>query len=73
MSLPVERSRNTSSVRIISLTPPGVSTNDVLHFIVPDLVHVRTKGVNGHSPNGTKLRIVVDAIGSWEIIQHLRQ
>ena len=63
ISLPPEARRSTSAVRIISLTPPGVSTNDVLRYIVKDLVHASVHGVNGTTPSGERIRIFVDVVG----------
>ena len=52
------RSRSTrSSVRIIGLTPPGISTHNVLLSIIPDLVKGTTEGVEAHTPSGKKVRI----------------
>ena len=59
---PCDRRRR-SAVRVISVTPPGVSTNQVLHAIIPDLVKGSTEGVQGLLPNGEKVRIFIDVLG----------
>ena len=63
LSLPVEKRRSSSSVRIISLTPPNTSTNDLLRYIVPDMRQATVHGVDGHTPSGTRLRIFLDVLG----------
>lgn len=65
--LPVSQSselrRYSSAVRIISLTPPGVSTNDILHYIVDDLVTAASEGIDGTTPGGERVKIFVDVVG----------
>lgn len=63
LSLPPECRRSSSSVRVISLTPPGVSTNEVLHFIVDDIVNETVDGVIGRTPSGNVVRIFLDVAG----------
>ena len=63
LSLPPESRRKKSSTRIISLTPPGVSRSEVLHFITDDLVSSAVRGVEGYTPRGMKFRIFVDVVG----------
>ena len=58
------RSHNTRlSVRIIGLTPPGISTNNVLLSIIPDLSKGTTEGVEAHTPSEEKVRIFLDVVG----------
>ena len=57
------RSRSTrSSARVIWSTPPGVSTNNVLLSIIPDLVKRTTDSVELHAPTGKRVRIFVDVV-----------
>ena len=63
LALRPEQRRTTSASRLISLTPPGVSTNDVMHFIVDDLVHGTVCGIWGYTPQGQRVRIFLDVVG----------
>ena len=58
-----EQRRTTSAVRLISLTPPGVSTNEVLNFIVEDIIHGTIHGVDAWNPNGIKVKVFLDLVG----------
>jgi hypothetical protein len=59
---PAERS-GYGAVRCIGLTPPQVSTNEVLHYVIPDLVKCSTTGVQGLDPSGNPVTIFIDALG----------
>ena len=61
--LPVEKRCSLSSVRIISLTPTNTSTNDVLRYIIPDMVQATVHGLEGRTPSGTRRRIFLDVLG----------
>ena len=63
LSLPPEKRRTISAVRVISLTPPGVSTNQVLQYIINDLVRATTFGIDGHTPDGSPIKIFIDVVG----------
>ena len=45
-SLHIRSRRGQSSIRTVSLTPPGVSTNYVFEFLIEDLFHVSTHGLD---------------------------
>ena len=62
LNLPPCDRRRRSAVRVISVTP-GVSSNQVLHAILPDLVKGSTEGVQGLFPNGENVRIFMDVLG----------
>jgi hypothetical protein len=47
------------AVRYIGLTPPQVSSNEILH-IVPDIVKFSTTGVRGVDPWGKPVTICID-------------
>ena len=51
MGLTQRARRSRTTVHVVSLTPPGVSTNEVLLRIIPDIVKV-TKGIDGVLPSG---------------------
>lgn len=63
LSMPLESRRSTSSVRIISLTPPGVSTNEVLHYVIDDIVNATVNGIIGCTPQAQLVRIFMDVVG----------
>jgi hypothetical protein len=63
MGLPPTKRSGYGAVRCIGLTPPQVSTNEVLQHIIPDLVASCTKGVDGQDPSGNPVTIFVDVLG----------
>jgi hypothetical protein len=63
MGIPPAQRAGYGAVRCIGLTPPGVSTNEVLQYIVPDLVNCCTTGVQGLDPNGNPVTIFIDVLG----------
>ena len=60
--LPRDRSTR-AATRIIGLTPPGVSTNQVMLHIIPDLVRACVEGIQGRSPGGDEVRIFINVVG----------
>lgn len=52
-----------SSVRLISLTPPKLSTNEVLDYIIEDTIAMNTSGVDGWDPQGNRFKIFMDIMG----------
>lgn len=54
---------STSAVRPISLTPTGLSSKEILKFIVADIVKSATEGVKGIDPYGNPVQIFIDPIG----------
>jgi hypothetical protein len=50
-------------VRCIGLTPPQMSTNEVLQYILPDLVKCCTTCVQGQDPTGNPVTIFIEVIG----------
>jgi hypothetical protein len=52
-----------ASVRCITLTPPNVSTNEVLLRIIPDIVKCTMTGVQGMNANGEKVTVFLDIVG----------
>ena len=61
MSLKARSSR--TAVHVISLTPPGVSTNEVMLDIIPDIVKGAKDGVVGTMPCGRQITIFLDIVG----------
>jgi hypothetical protein len=63
MGIPPAQRAGYGAVRCIGLTPPQMSTNEVLHYIVPDLVKCCTTGVQGQDPTGNPVTIFIDVLG----------
>lgn len=62
-SLPMRSRRSQSSIRTISLTPPGVSTNFVLNSLVADLVEGSLNGFSSVDAFGTHCICFFDILG----------
>ena len=62
-SLNVKSRRSQSSVRTVSLTPAGVSTNSVLEFIIEDLVVGSIDGFDCIDAFGEKVKVFFDIMG----------
>ena len=62
LGLPPAARRSREAVRLIALTPPGISSNEVLLHIIPDIVNATKNGVEGLCPCGHKVQIFVDAV-----------
>lgn len=52
-----------NGVRVISLTSPGVSTNEVLKIIVEDIAKGTTTGLISKDISGNEVRIFLDVVG----------
>ena len=52
-----------AAIRRIGLTPPGVSTNQVLSFIIEDIVQGTTDGFSTLDPNGEEIVLFLDCVG----------
>ena len=63
LNLPMHKRRGLSATRTISLTPPGVSTNEVFDYIINDLVDAAVNGISSTDPFGNRCRIFVDVVG----------
>ena len=59
---PESRSR-VGAIRRIGLTPPGISTNSVLEWIIPDIVKGTTDGFPVTTADGTEAILFLDCIG----------
>ena len=62
LGLPQLLRRSRQSVRLISLTPPGISSNEVLLHIIPDLEDATKTGVDGMTPCGHRVKIFIDVV-----------
>jgi len=74
MGIPPPRRAGYGAVRCIGLTPPHVSSNEVLHYIIPDLVKCCTTGVQGVDPEGNAVTIFLDVlgfIGDYPAVSHV--
>ncbi len=67
LNLPARAKSSPSSVRILTLTPPGVNISTALLRILPDIVEGMTDGFLDYDAEGTRRRIFLDLVGFWEI------
>ena len=51
------------AVRYIGLTPPQVSSNEILQYIIQDILKCYTTGVRGLDPWGNPVTIFIDVLG----------
>ena len=63
MGLPLDCRRNSSAVRIIGVTGPGVSTNHILRHISRDIIQGCTTGFHDVDPEGNDCIIFLDFVG----------
>lgn len=52
-----------TAVHLLGLTPPGISTNQVLLSIIDDIVKMTTEGADGWDPDGNLVKIFIDIVG----------
>lgn len=62
-SLNVKSRRSQSTIRTVSLTPAGVSTNTVFDFIIPDLVNGSLHGFFCVDAFGNRVKVFFDIMG----------
>ena len=62
-SLHIRSKRSQSSIRTISLTPPGVSTNSVIEHLIDDLVRGSTVGFECIDAFGKLVKVYFDIVG----------
>lgn len=62
LNLPFAARSSRKAVRILALTPPGVSTNDVIHALLPDIVRMATKGITVLDADGNSIRLFLDIL-----------
>ena len=63
LSVPLFRRKFRSAVLPVSLTPPGMSTKEILKIVVGDILRSSTEGQMASLPDGKKLRALVEAVG----------
>lgn len=63
LGLPPGDRNSRASVRILGLTPPGVSTNKIILEIVPDLVCGVVDGFGVMTPSGERVKAFLDVVG----------
>jgi len=62
LNLPCHVRSSRRGVRTISLAPPGVSTNAILHEIIGDIVHHSTHGLSMLDADGNHIRVFLDLV-----------
>jgi hypothetical protein len=63
-----------AAVRCLGLTPPNVSSNEVLLHVIPDIVKCTTDGVEGKTAFGESVTIFLDIvayIGDYPAVSHV--
>ena len=63
LSIPSWHRFGIESIRILSLTPPGVSTNESISAITDDIVRCSSEGVGVDMPDGSRLTLFLDLVG----------
>ena len=63
LSLPYRYRTSHDAVRVVALTPPGVSTRDALLAIVPDLVQGSTAGFPAVDEDGNEIQVFIEVVG----------
>ena len=59
----VRSRRSQTTIRTLSLTPAGVSTNSVIEFLIEDLVHGCIEGFDCVDALGQKVKVYLDIMG----------
>jgi hypothetical protein len=63
MGIPPNQRSGFGAVRCLGLSPPQMSSNEILQYIVPDLVKSATTGIQGLDPEGNAVTIFIDVLG----------
>ncbi len=63
LNLPLSSRSSTNAVRVLSLTPPGVSGGSILMRILQDVLEGATKGFVDYDAEGRKRLICLDLVG----------
>lgn len=74
LGLPPDERAGYAAVRCLGLTPPNVSSNEVLLHIIPDIVQCTTNGVQGKTAGGESVTIFLDIvayIGDYPAVSHV--
>lgn len=63
LSMSLRRRRGLGAIRTISLTPPGVSTNFVLDYLINEILKATVHGVPAIDANGKLVYIFIEVVG----------
>ena len=63
LSIPSWSRFGMESIRVLSLTPPGVSTNDAITAITSDIVESSADGIGVDMPDGSRITLFIDLVG----------
>lgn len=58
----LKESGSNKYVRVISLTPPGVSSNKVLTVLIEDLVHSTVRAIDATMLDGKSCEVLTDFV-----------
>jgi hypothetical protein len=74
LGLPPANRVGTSAIRVLGLTPPGVSTTEVLRAIIPDIIAGTADGSSTLDANGKEVGVFLDVVrftGDTPAISHV--
>ena len=63
LSIPSWSRFGMESIRVFSLIPPGVSTNEAITAITSDIVECSADGIGVDMPDGSKITLFIDLVG----------
>ena len=63
LNLHLRNRAGAGSVRVLSLTPPGVSSNNVFHVLIPNILRCTTEGIEMKDFFGIEITTFVDILG----------
>ena len=63
LGIPVWERSGVNSIRILGVTPAGVSSNVLLNAIIPDISKASSEGVNVPMPDGSTTVLFLDVVG----------
>ena len=63
LSIPSWHRYGTESIRVLSLTPPGVSTNEAISAITDDIVRCSSEGVQVAMMDASQVTLFLDVVG----------
>jgi hypothetical protein len=63
MGIPPSQRSGYGAVRYIGITSPQVSSNEIIQYIIQDIVKFSTTGVGGVDPWGNLATVFIDVLG----------
>ena len=63
LGIPVWKRNGVNSIRILGVTPAGVSSNRIIDAVIPDIVKMSSEGVVVRMPDGDEIVLFLDVVG----------